>query len=62
MGFGIKDGQSAAQLSKFSDGVIVGSKLVDQCDSRNYDGNIDKIKIINQITEILSEMHTAMSQ
>jgi len=62
VGFGIKDGKSAAQLSKFSDGVIVGSKLVDQCDLRNYDGNVDKIKIINQITEIVSEIHIAMNE
>jgi len=60
VGFGIKDGESAAQLSRFSDGVIVGSKLVDQCDLRNYDGNIDKIKITENICTILAEMHSAM--
>lgn len=60
VGFGIKDGQSAAQLSKFADGVVVGSKLVEQCDLRNYDGNIDKLKIANSISSILSDMHNAM--
>lgn len=61
VGFGIKDGQSAAQLSKFSDGVIIGSKLVEQCDSRNYDGNIDKIKIAHNICNILADIHSAMN-
>jgi tryptophan synthase alpha chain len=60
VGFGIKDGESAAQLSSFSDGVVVGSKLVDQCVLKNYDGNLDKIKVTQSITSILREMHSAM--
>jgi tryptophan synthase alpha chain len=54
VGFGIKDGKSAAQLAKLADGVVVGSKLVDQCALE------EKEKISSELTGILSEMRTAI--
>ncbi len=54
VGFGIKDGKSAAQLSKVADGVVVGSKLVDQCASGS------KESIQKALGSVLSEIRQAM--
>ncbi len=54
VGFGIKDADSAAQLSNVADGVIVGSKLVDQCVKG------DREIIIKSITDILKDMRQAI--
>jgi len=60
VGFGIKDTDSAAQLSKVADGVIVGSKIVEQCTFQDDQGNADSKRIIKSISTILSDMRSAI--
>jgi tryptophan synthase alpha chain len=56
VGFGIKDPQTAAAMSKFADAVVVGSALVSRLES-NLD---DPQKGIAEIKTLLSEMRAAM--
>jgi len=56
VGFGIKDAESAAAVSKVSDGVIVGSAIV-----KIIEDNVDDTDtILNQIGALLSSMRQAM--
>lgn len=56
VGFGIKDGSTAAAVAEVADAVIVGSALV-KCVERNPE-DISLIK--KEMSEILSQMRTAM--
>ena len=56
VGFGIKDGATAAAVAKVADAVIVGSALV-KCIERNPD-NADAIK--SELSAIMSDMRSAM--
>jgi len=56
VGFGVKDADTAAQLSQIADAVVVGSVLV-----KMIEDNVDNAdKIINNISELLSSMRRAM--
>lgn len=58
VGFGIKDAESAQAVSRVSDGVVVGSALVNQIAA-----NPDNPEVINQsISDILAAMRNAMDQ
>jgi len=58
VGFGIKDAESAQAVSRVSDGVVVGSALVNQIAA-----NPDNPEAINQsISYILAAMRNAMDQ
>jgi len=56
VGFGIKDGATAAAVAKVADGVIVGSALVN-CVARNVD-NESQIK--KELADIMTQMRQAM--
>ncbi|OPX56626.1 tryptophan synthase, alpha chain [Oceanospirillum multiglobuliferum] len=56
VGFGIRDGASAAAISKVSDGVIVGSVLVNKIAELSEQPE----KIAPALTEVLKEMRSAM--
>ena len=58
VGFGIKDAKTAKKMSLCSDGVVVGSKLVDEIGSFNP----NKENILNQnLTSIISELKEGIS-
>ena len=58
VGFGIKDAKTAKKMSLCSDGVVVGSKLVDEIGS--FDPN--KENILNQnLTSIISDLKEGIS-
>lgn len=54
VGFGIKDGESAARLAQIADGVVVGSTLVDQCAST------DKKAINESLASIIRDIRSAL--
>ncbi|MFC3283783.1 tryptophan synthase subunit alpha [Litchfieldella rifensis] len=56
VGFGIRDGASAAAVGKVADGVIVGSALV----SRIAAGVDDPASIVPALKEVLGEMRQAL--
>ena len=56
VGFGIKDGETAAAVAKVADAVIVGSALV-KCIERNPD---DASAIQSELAAIMSDMRSAM--
>jgi tryptophan synthase alpha chain len=56
VGFGIKDAKSASAVSKVSDGVIVGSVLVNKIAELVE----DKAQIPTQVSAIIKEMRSAM--
>lgn len=56
VGFGIRDAESAAQVSKMADGVIVGSVIVDTI-ARNKD-DLEAIK--TEVGELVSSMRKAI--
>lgn len=56
VGFGIKDGETAAKVASVSDAVIVGSALV-RCIEENPD-DVQAIK--NGLSGLMTEMRTAM--
>jgi tryptophan synthase alpha chain len=62
VGFGIKDGKSAAQLSHFADGVVVGSKLVEQCALVNSDNESTQQQISDALHHILADIRKAMDE
>ena len=58
VGFGIKNAETAAAVASVSDAVIVGSAIV-----KIIENNIDDADtIMNQITDLLSDMRAAMDQ
>jgi len=58
VGFGIRDAQSAAQVSTVADAVVVGSAIV----SRVAENADDPNKISQQVCELLTSMRQAMDQ
>lgn len=59
VGFGIKDGETAAKVARVSDGVIVGSALV------RIVGELQSapaVEISSQVSKVLGDMRTAMDQ
>jgi len=58
VGFGIRDAKSAAEVSRLSDGVIVGSVLVNTI----AENQADLPKIKDKIGSLLSSMRSAMDQ
>lgn len=56
VGFGIRDGQTAAEVAKVADGVIVGSALV----NRIADNAAAPEAIPGELKRVLGEMRTAM--
>ncbi|MEC7295354.1 MAG: tryptophan synthase subunit alpha, partial [Pseudomonadota bacterium] len=56
VGFGIRDGVTAAEVAKVADGVIVGSALV----NRIADSVDAPETIAGQLKSVLAEMRTAM--
>lgn len=57
VGFGIKDGQTAAQIGAIADGVIVGSAIVNKI-AENAN---DVPKAQAEIAAVVAEMHQALS-
>jgi len=56
VGFGIKDAQSAAEVSTIADAVVVGSAII-----KKVEENLQsREKIVNSITALLSQMKKAM--
>jgi tryptophan synthase alpha chain len=58
VGFGIRDAQSAAQIGRLADGVIVGSVIVNLI-AENRD---DLSKIKDKIGSLVSSMRSALDQ
>lgn len=58
VGFGIKDGETAAKVARIADGVIVGSALV-RCIERNPE-NVERIQ--QELTEIMLDMRSSMDE
>ena len=56
VGFGIKDAETAAQVSTIADAVVVGSVLVKMVEKDRDDSD----KIMNNIADLLSSMRRAM--
>ncbi len=56
VGFGIKDGATAAAVAKIADAVIVGSALVKCIENNQQDGEAIKAAL----TEIMTDMRSAM--
>ncbi|MDP0588889.1 MAG: tryptophan synthase subunit alpha [Candidatus Endonucleobacter bathymodioli] len=57
VGFGIRDGDSAAAISKVADGVIVGSVLVSELEKKSEVGNNCQVDAVGKI---LAQMRSAM--
>ncbi len=61
VGFGIKNDESAAAVSKVADAVVVGSALVNLVEQYNQEDKVQANKKISQeITQVLQSMRTAM--
>lgn len=58
VGFGIKDGKSAAAVAQFSDAVIVGSALVNRIEA--LQGQPEKIEA--SVSELITELRRALDQ
>ncbi len=61
VGFGIKDGQSAATVSAVADGVVVGSVLVNRV-ATLYEKSASDEQIIGEVSRIISEMRSAIDE
>ncbi len=59
VGFGIKDGETAAKVARVSDGVIVGSALVRIVEELQ---SAPAVEISSQVSKVLGDMRTAMDQ
>ena len=58
VGFGIRDGESAAAISKTADGVIVGSVLVAELGQYSFDGD----RSISRAVDKISSMREAIDR
>jgi tryptophan synthase alpha chain len=58
VGFGIKDAETANKMSKFSDGVVVGSKLVDEI-SKHPSSEDNLLK--QNLTSIIEDLKLGIS-
>jgi tryptophan synthase alpha chain len=56
VGFGIKDAQTAAAVAKVADAVVVGSAIIKQIEATPADHAV----IMNNISDLLASMRTAM--
>jgi len=56
VGFGIKDGESAAQVARVSDGAVVGTALVSLIAANEQ----DPVRLRAAVTELVADMRTAM--
>jgi tryptophan synthase alpha chain len=52
VGFGIKDSKSAKQMSKFSDGIIIGSSIVELIHKYSNNKNIMKKRLATYLASI----------
>ncbi len=52
VGFGIKDSKSARIMSKFSDGIIIGSSIVELIHKHSNDKNVMKKHLSNYLSSI----------
>ena len=60
VGFGISDAQSAAKVAVCSDAVVVGSAIVKKMTLNSGKTEAERSIIIKEISEILSEMRSAL--
>ncbi|MCB1668539.1 MAG: tryptophan synthase subunit alpha [Porticoccaceae bacterium] len=60
VGFGIKDAQSAAAVADLSDGVVIGSVLVDKMSQMEQQGCFEKEAIAAAVSAIISEIRCAI--
>lgn len=58
VGFGIKDAETAASMSKIADAVVVGSAIVKQIEANPDQSNV----IMDNIGNLLAEMRAAMDK
>ena len=56
VGFGIKDGDSAARVASFSDGSVVGTAIVSIFESLLHEPD----KIASEVGKLITEMRHAM--
>ena len=59
MGFGIRDGDSAAQIAAVADAVVVGSALIQRIEQLAPGQHYDSNRLL-QTTELIAEMRAAM--
>ena len=52
VGFGIKDSKSAKQMSKFSDGIIIGSSIVELIHKHSNNKNVMKKNLTHYLSSI----------
>lgn len=52
VGFGIKDSKSAKQMSKFSDGIIIGSSIVELIHKHSNNKNVMKKNLTSYLSSI----------
>ena len=60
VGFGIKDAKSARAVSQLSDGVVVGSVLVDKMAEMEAAGVTEKEKIAAAVSAMINDMRQAI--
>jgi len=56
VGFGIRDAESAAQVARVADAVVVGSAVVNRVAENQHDAT----KISQEVCDLLSSMRQAM--
>lgn len=61
VGFGIKDGKSAAAMAEFADGVIIGSALVSEIAKLSEDDGNSEFPI-SQTTAMISDVRKALNE
>jgi len=60
VGFGIKDAESAKAVAVLSEGVVVGSVLVNIMAEQEAQGNVKKQEIATAVSAIISDMRQAI--
>jgi tryptophan synthase alpha chain len=58
VGFGIKDAETASQMSSFADAVVVGSAVVNRVEENQHNAEV----IQQEIAELLNSMREAMDK
>lgn len=61
VGFGIRDGESAAKIAAVADAVVVGSALVSKVEELEHEQHYSA-EFLQQKTALIAEMRTAMNQ
>ena len=54
VGFGIRDGETAKQIARFADAVVIGSRLIQEMESSTLDTAVDKVRVL--LTDIRRAM------